>query len=290
MVGHKSFFLYGAYSVLTFFFLCVLLFPEKRASELAVERLNRTFPGCRFTIEQVKPVFPLGVRAVNSKIVMPGGTALVLQSASLFPDPLSLFSTDKRADFKAVAYNGSLAGNVAGTIPFSMDQGKLQFHVTGMEIDGWRLNTDSANIRLSFTLDGDFFYQASEREVATGRGNISASGCRALVKSTEFDRLGLSEFDFEFINMDFRVKNDLMKLISLSASGSQVDVTATGSVMLERPLEKSRLNLKGRIHPHSDYFRKFPKIFSIVMILGDSEKGGIPFTVSGTVDKPLFSL
>jgi type II secretion system protein N len=290
MVVSKSFLLYGAYSVLTFFFLCVLLFPEKRASELAVERLNRKFPGYRFTIEQVRPVFPLGVRAVNSKIVMPGGTALVLQSASLFPDPLSLFSTDKRADFKAVAYNGSLAGSVAGAIPFSMDQGKLQLHVTGMEIDGWRLNTDSANLSLSFILDSDFIYQVPGGGVATGRGNISASGCRALVKSVVFDQLGISEFDFELINMDFRLKNDIMKLISFSASGSQVDVTATGSVTLKCPLEKSWLNIKGQIQPHSDYFAKFPKLFSVVMMLGYSKKGGIPFTVSGTVDKPLFSL
>ncbi len=290
MVVRKSFLLYGAYSVLAFFLFCVLLFPEKRATELAVERLNRQFPGYRFTIEQVGPVFPLGVMAVNSKIVMPGGTALVLQSASLFPELLSLFSTDKRADFKAVAYNGSLTGSFAGAIPFSMDQGKLQLHVSGMEVDGWRLNNASANVRLSFILDGDFLYQVPGGDAATGRGNISASGCRALVKSAVFDQLGISEFDFERINMDFRVKGYLLKLISFSASGSQADITATGSVVLDRPVEKSRLNLKGRIQPHTDYFSKFPRIFPLVMMLEDSKKGGIPFTVSGTVDKPLFSL
>lgn len=290
MVVRKSFFLYGAYSVLAFVIFCVLLFPEKRAGELAVEGLNRRFPGYRFFIEQVRPVFPLGVRAVNPKIVTPGGTALVLQSASLFPDPLSLFKPDKKADFKAFAYKGSLTGSVSGAIPFSMEQGKLQLHVAGMEIDGWRLNKDNTNVSLSFILDGDFLYQAPEREVATGRGSISASGCKALVKSTMFDRMGLSAFDFERIAMDFRVRSDILKLLSFSASGSQVDLTATGSVTLKRPLEKSRLNLKGQIQPHSDYFAKFPKLFPVVMMLGDSKQGGIPFTVSGTFEKPFFSL
>ncbi|MCP4114913.1 MAG: type II secretion system protein GspN [Desulfobacteraceae bacterium] len=275
---------------MAFLIFCVLLFPEKRASELAVEKLNSLFPAYRFSIDQVRPVFPLGVRAVNSKILMPGGTAFVFQSASLFPDPLSLFNTYKKADFKAFAYNGSLTGSVSGAIPFSMDRGKLQLHVTGMEINGWRLNKDNANVRLSFILGGDFIYQAPEGEVATGRGNISASGCKVLVKNTMFDSLGLSAFDFERIDMDFRLRSDLLKFLSFSASGSQVDLTATGSVTLRRPLEKSRLNLKGRIKPHSDYFAQFPKLFSVVMMLGDSKKGGIPFTVSGTFDKPLFSL
>ncbi|MBI9088606.1 MAG: type II secretion system protein GspN [Desulfobacterium sp.] len=290
MVVRKSFFIYVVYCVFTFFLLCAFLFPEKRASERVVERLNRKFPGYRFTIEAVRPVFPLGLRAVNSKIVLPGGSALTLESVSLFPDLLSLLKTNKRADFKAVAYNGSLTGSVSGAIPFSMGNGKLQLHVTGMEIDGLRLNKDYTDIRFSFIMDGDFFYQAPGREAGTGRGNISAAGCSVLVKSPLFDRLGVSEFDFELIDMDFRVGSDLLKLLSFSASGSQVDLTATGSVVLDCPLGKSRLNLKGQIYPHSDYFVNLPTIFPVVMLLEDSKKGGIPFTVSGTVDTPLFRL
>lgn len=290
MVARKSFFLYGVYCVFTFLLLCVLLFPEKRAGELAVERLNRKFPGYRFTIEKVRPVFPLGIRAVNLKIVLPGGSALVFNSASLFPDLLSLVKTNKSADFKAFAYNGSLTGSVSGAIPFSMDSGKLQLHATGMEINGLRLIKDYADIRISFTMDGDFLYQVPGRDAGSGRGTISASGCRALVKSPLFARLGISEFDFEPIDMDFRVSRDHLKLLSFRASGSQADIIATGSVVLGLPLEKSRLNLKGHIQLHPEYFANFPTSLPVDMLLGESKKGGIPFTVSGTFDKPLISL
>ena len=122
---------------------------------------------------------------------------------------------------------------VLSPIPFTRESFNLSSRV--IEIDGVRLNNPHGDIRLKFTLGGDFIYQDSGPGDRTGRGKILASGCKVLVKDSLLDLLELSEFNFETIHMDYRLKNDRLKLIKFKASGPEVEVTATGTGVLKFP-------------------------------------------------------
>jgi len=83
----------------------------------------------------------------------------------------------------------------------------------------------------------------------------------------------------------------LVTLKRLDIESREVSGTATGSLTLSSPIEKSQVNITGEVTPHPGIIKQLGNQFPVELISGMKTKtGGIPFRISGTLEQPNFLL
>ena len=285
----KTALLYFTYAILMFFILSYLLFPKETASRIMTEQLNRISPELRIELPPMTPVLPLGLKTTNPTLTLFKKNKIPLASLVLSPDFFTLFNATKKIHFKIEAFKGTITGTVSGP-PGAPSSGMMLFsNFSNLEISHIQYTGRQTNILADFMLNGNFEYTPAH-PLGTARGKLHLSDLKTEVHTPLLETLGLSEFNFTRVDITCTIKKNQFDLLHLDASGDQLNMTLAGTCTLDFPMEKSRLNLKGEIRPDPAYLATFAGISSVAMLFQDSKKGGIPFTISGTVENPIFKL
>ncbi|MCP4115270.1 MAG: type II secretion system protein GspN [Desulfobacteraceae bacterium] len=289
MMNAKTVFLYLAYAVLAFLVFTYLLFPGKQAGLLLADRLNHINREMKVDLNPVTPVLPLGLKTLNPEVTLFDTTRVTLDSLLVTPNLFSLLKSESSADFTAALLNGVVKGHVSA--PRSPGQSGLTLTSTfsALDIAPIEFNTGETGLRSRFTLDGTFDYGAGQAP-GNAKGTLRLSNLVTEVSNPLLEKLGISEFHFTTVDLAYTIKKNRMEIQSFKALGNEATITLTGSGVLNAPVEKTRLNLKGEIRPDTAYLTSFAGLSSVAMLFDDSKKGGIPFTISGTVEKPIFRL
>jgi len=282
----KIFFLYLAYALFAFILLFYLLFPKETAGRLMADRLNRITPELSVRLNPVKLVPPLGLKALKPEITLFKRTTVNLDYLLLSQDLLTLLGSNRKLNFKAEAFKGVLDGELVSPQANSMT---LNSKFSGIEIGPLEYTNKEIFIRSRFILDGTFEYK-NQQALCLAKGTLLLSKLITELDNPMLENLGISQLHFSTVNIDYTINKNLLEIISFKAVGDEVTITMAGTGSLEFPVEKSVLNLRGDIRPEPSYVAGFAEISSIAILFDDSKKGGIPFTISGTLEKPRFKL
>ncbi len=285
----KNVSLYLAYAILAFLVFAYLLFPGKQAGLLLADRLNRINRDLTVELNPVTPVLPMGLKTLNPEVTLFNTTTVTLDSLLFTPNLFSLFKSESSGDFSAKLFNGIVKAHVSALRSAAPSGISLTSTFSELEIAPMAFSTGETDLRSSFTLDGTFDYGTNQTP-GNARGTLRLSNLVTEVSNPLLEQLGISEFHFTTIDIDYTIKKNRMEIQGFKALGEEATITLTGTGVLNSPVEKSRLNLKGEIRPDTAYLTSFAGLSSIAMLFDDSKKGGIPFTISGTVEKPIFRL
>ncbi len=290
MMGVKAVFLYTGYAFLAFIFLCYLLFPGKTAGRILAQQFNRITPAFQVELSPVELVPPLGLKTTKPVLTLSDGTVIPLDSLTLSLNPLALLSSTKNLDFRIEAFNGVITGTVSapsGALPSGMT---LVSTFAALEINALHYASTAMEVQADFKLDGTLGYTPGSPSPGLAKGVFHLSDLKTELYTPLLEQLNLSEFNFTSVDISCTLRNSRLEITRLDAKGEQATIALTGTCSINPSMVKTRLDLKGEIQPTPSFVAAFAGLSSVAMLFEDKKNGGIPFTLSGTVEKPIFKL
>ncbi|MBW2708924.1 MAG: type II secretion system protein GspN [Deltaproteobacteria bacterium] len=240
---------YTFYVILVAGVLLYVRFPSETFQSYLVQEAGRMNPPVIFSTRSLDPSFPPGLRLqapVFSLKERPGTAFFEAQDLSVGPGIGSLILGNTTWFFDARAYGGFINGHI-------------QPGEDG-EIDGFSLSLEKVRIHeyaflphfgigdLGGTLNGTIHYKGSPDRIAMGNGtgDIHISEGRINLLNPF---LGLETIPFGKLNVRFTLKKGTVHLTSVSFDGKGLQGSISGTIRLNRIMDRSQLNLRGTIEP-----------------------------------------
>jgi len=108
----KHFFLYAVYGVAAFIIFLIILFPGERTAYLLCKKINSGLINGAVEIDNVKPLFPPGLKAIKPTITFDDGSKVKMAFIDLYPEIISLYRDVKQIRVMGQAYGGTIGGTV----------------------------------------------------------------------------------------------------------------------------------------------------------------------------------
>ncbi len=283
----KTGFLYFSYTLAAFAFFGILLFPEKETARILSQQINKISGNINVAVDRVTPSLPWGVCIQDGVVLMENGLTIIVDSLKIQPNMLSLFSSRKKIAFTASVYEGKIKGVATSffSLKNPLNEFGLEARFSDIHLTGFPISSSQGEILLSLKLQGECTVNTQEIS-----GTLTATGIKALMEETLIGQLGLSSFSFDGADFEWTLKKKRLVITDFKASGPELMVTMDGTVLLKSAFEKSRLNFTGKFRPEAALISKFSSIASVVTLFQKNSGGEIPFKLTGTPEKPKFSL
>lgn len=207
-------------------------------------------------------------------------------SVTIQPQPWSLIK-----GYRAYRFQGRInGGDIKGSIDFINKKiappYSLRMALRGIDLKSNQLMQGVTDRKLEGKIDGTLQYEAKNDSLhdGTGEADLVLSEGKAEITLPFLDQDSL-EFDRLVIKCE--LKNSRLTLGQVEFKGPDLNAFLNGSIGLNRPFSKSRLNLKGEIEPLPEFFQRFSHNPSALELLRKRLKSGkLTFVVSGTLDDP----
>ena len=263
------------------------LFPSDAVKKYIAFNLNRANPELNITIDNIKPVFPPGLRLYNVSLYRLSNLLIEAEQIKITHGLLSLFRPKTTFFFNAEAYEGILKGRA------DIMANKLMIHadLSGVRTKDMSVVQNLSNHKMlgrkiSGMLSGKITYSGNREFAGTVNAKLTLSNCEVEFLTPVFN---LESFSFESIAADIAMNNQKIQINECIIKGKHADGRISGSVSLKNPLGKSVLNLAGTIKPHHLLIENLQNIFPVKSLL-KTGKGGLSIRLYGTIAQPDFSL
>jgi type II secretion system protein N len=284
MAKHSVKFIYGITLTVSVLFFSFYLFPAGKIQEYIMVTFIRSLPDYQLMIGETQPAFPVAMKLSDVKILKMNEAFIETAELKVGVPVLSLFSPGKTFSIKSRAYDGVVTGTVRIG---DADAGESN---TGESVNGkFRLNDiqiekiealqRELKEKISGTLQGDITFDVGNPETLADFNLKLAEATMPLAIS--FLRLG--NITFSEINIEGSLKNENLAIGTCVFGGRQMSGQISGEITLKEPVGKSLLNLTGTVKPEHDLMKNLPRNMIPANLM---KKDGIPFGISGTVDKP----
>ncbi|MFV9646708.1 MAG: type II secretion system protein GspN [Desulfobacterales bacterium] len=274
--------LYFMYIIVVTALFIYYLFPSDAVKKYIAFNLNRANPELNITIDNIKPVFPPGLRLYNVSLYRLSNLLLKAKQIKITPGLLSLFRPKTTFFFKAEAYEGLLEGRadiMANKLMINAD-------LSGVRTKDMSVVQNLSNRKISGMLSGKVTYTGNREFAGTVNAKLTLSNCEVELLTPVFN---LESFSFESIVAEVAMNNQKIQINECIIKGDQADGMISGSVNLKNPLGKSVLDLTGTIKPHHLLIENLQKSFPVKSLL-KTGKSCLPIRLYGTIDQPGFSL
>ena len=283
----KKLLLYFMYIIVVTALCIYYLFPSDAVKRYIAFNLNHANHELNITIDNIKPVFPPGLRLYNVSLYRLSNLLLEAKQIKITPGLLSLFRPKTTFFFKAEAYEGLLEGRadiMANKLMINADLSGVR--TKDMSVVQNLSNHKMLGRKISGMLSGKVTYTGNREFAGTVNAKLTLSNCEVELVTPVFN---LESFSFESIAAEVAMNNQKIQINECIIKGNQADGRISGSVNLKNPLGKSVLNLTGTIKPHHLLVENMQNIFPVKSLLKIGE-GGLPIKLYGTIDQPCFSL
>jgi type II secretion system protein N len=273
--------------ILTVCFLYAL-FPSDQLKNFLIFHLNKNHADIKITIDRIIPAFPPGIRLYNVNVYQMTDPVLIMEKIKLAPDLLSLFRPDIVFFFKANTCGGIIDGS--GTLARNSAFKKINVDATVKDVQLAKIHAmQGLNRRnISGVLEGrlTYTYDPTSGEDVKATIVIADGKIELLNPILMLDAIALSSIESSFV-----IKNRSLHFKKCSFEGDQMDGIIAGSVVLQKPLERSVLKLVGTIRPNptllADLEKDLPKNLIPRKVFS---KNGLSIKLNGTIEKPIFSM
>ena len=210
-----------------------------------------------------------------------------IDELKLNPKFVSLFTDSKTINFRGKAYSGALDGKVDFNRRDTGLHAEILLKLTGIRVEEMESLQTVLTRKLSGFLGGIITIVDEPGSRDSLKGNLEIAGARLAFSNP---LIKVTEIDFNDVSADFNLNKKVFSLKRLEAKGGQVTGNLAGTVMIRKPFENSRLNLRGSFMPEETLMAGMQGIITqkIFKQLKPGAKG-IPVRIYGTVAKPRFS-
>lgn len=289
MVSIKVIFAYLCFALLATALFLFLLFPDQVVKAYVDGRLAAIDPSLTMVAETIRPaIIPPGL-AMNGVDLNRDSVRMVhFDDARMSPELTPLLQGKKQFQFQARLADGTIQGRAV--MANASASGRLQAEADLSQIRLEQLDAIQANTRfgLSGSLKGRLTYDESRSPMGMTSGVLTVSALRIALKAPFF---GITDLEMDQTEAEFSVSSGNLRLKALTFGGPMVEGKITGTIILKRPLEQSRLNLTGSAKPQPELFARLqetiPQGIVNTRTLGTR---GLTFRVRGTIDSPDISM
>ena len=292
--------LYFVYTTVVATFFLYFLFPSQAVHRYLTHNLNKAHADLNVKIGPIKPTFPPALVLNNVTLHYkeePVFEALVLEIRPKFK---TLWKEAKTYSFNCDAYGGTVQGQFTlegdfsesksddNQRPMRLIAGEAQ--LADMQISAFDiLRSIPADYKLKGAIQGKIVFK-NDLKLQNHSVKVRLKATGATVKILN-PILKLGEITSDRIDIIFSQDNQLITLTQFNLNGKQLNGKLSGQINLQKPLEKSVINLNGSVQPHRIFLADIksklpvnlfpPKIF---------DQNGFSFRIGGTFVKPKFSL
>ena len=278
---------YIAYTVLAVGVFFYLLFPADLFKGAVSAYLLKTFPAYQIQIGQVQPFLPLGIGMDSVRISQQDRLDIQIEEIKLAPKLATLLSDSKTIKFHGRAYSGSLDGNIDVNRHGDGLHAEILLKLADIRVEDIETLQTALDRKLSARLNGTVTIVSQPRSGDSLKGNLNLTGTRLAFSNP---LIQITEIVFNDVNTDFSLNKKVFSLKRLEAAGGQVTGNLAGTIMIRKPFENSRLNLRGSFTPEEALMAGMQgsmaqKIFKKLK----PGATGMPVRIYGTLAKPRFS-
>ena len=288
----KGFMKYAGYVIYAILVTVVLLyyrFPSEALQSHLVRMADRMDPEIIFSAQSLDPSFPPGLRLQKPAFSLkkrPESAFFEAQHLSVSPGMGSFILGDTTWFFDALAYGGVINGHIS-----SLEDG---------QIDGFTLTFQDIRIHeyaflpqfgvgdFAGNLKGNILYNGSPDRITAGdgAGDIHISeGKIDLLRPF----LGLETIPFGKLDVRFTLVKGTVNLTSVSLDGKGFQGSLSGTIRLNRIMDRSQLNLRGTIEPIQSFLETLKGGPALLGLLGGGRKDSKrSFVIKGTFRSPKF--
>jgi len=280
---------YALYAIVVAVVLLYVRFPSESFQSYLVQVAGRMDPQVIFSTRSLDPSFPPGLwlqEPVFSLKERPGTAFFEAQELSVNPGMGSLILGNTTWFFDARAYGGIINGHILSG--------------EGGEMEGFSVSLEKVRIHeyaflpqfglgdFGGTLKGNITYKGPPDRIVSGDGagdiHISEGKIDLL---NPF--LGLETLPFGKLNVRFTLKKGTVSLTSVSLDGKGFQGSLSGTIRLNRIMDRSRLNLKGTIEPIEAFLETLKGGPALLGLFRGGHNGlRRSFIIQGTFRSPKF--
>ncbi len=279
----KKIFFYSLYCLCITILFLVILFPEQSIKNYLKARIAASKPGLVFSVERIRPALPLCLKMSDLSLSYSGNPLVHAQRVLVRPQLLSVFNAKKKFNIDTQIASGEIKAAV--TLQFASDIADIDTVLSFQGIDIEKLDFLSLlhENHLTGKAEGKLSYNGPLYGGGKGEGRIdfSKAGIRFAQK-----RFGIAKLDFDNISIEFSINRNMVTLKKVEAKGNMLELKATGTINLNLPFSKSRVDISGTLVPRPSLLKKIGGIFPRRYL----EKGGLPFRITGSFEMPHYSV
>ena len=287
MKRFRTWFFYIAFTLFAVGLFLYLLFPADSIKGAVSTYLLKTFPAYQIHIDHVLPILPPGLAMESVRISQQGRLTAQIDEIKLTPKLASLFSDSKTITFRGKAYSGFLDGNIDYNQRDNGLHAEIMLRLSDIRVDDIEYLQTIIERKLSGGLSGIVTIVDEPGSADSLKANLELTGARLAFSNP---LIKVSEIDFNDVSADFNLNKKVFSLKRLEATGGQITGNLAGTIMIRKPFENSRLNLRGSFTPEETLMAGMQATITqkIFKQLKPGAKG-MPVRIYGTVAKPRFS-
>lgn len=279
---------YTAYIVgITVFFLYAL-FPGESVTAYINHQVRKMYPGINLAVRELKPGFPAGMNLSAVDVSHRNNLLLGADQLAVRLALPSLFSRQKKIRVQGDLYDGSLDSTFKISDIRANPKLEIQGIFKDIQVEKIPMIRQYEDYRISGVLSGNMDF--SNLELPQVKGNATLTLTESAVQFTPA-LFGLERLTFETISTELELINQRLMIKRLDMESRDVSGSATGSIILGNPIERSTINIRGEIKPHPSFIKQLGSVFPMEFMARNKTKtGGIPFRISGSIEHPNFSM
>ncbi len=278
---------YLLYTLAVLVFMLWFQFPVAAVKTRLEYELRTLTPDLQWTIGRIGLALPADIRLSDIKISdnhKSKEPLFIVDSLSLRPARWA-YLKDKKL---SAGYRlGILDGNVNGQLSLADDHNTLQYagKANGLKITGLKKILQDFDRTVSGTLSGSFTGKATAR----GSGVVQLAGNVKLLKgemSFQAPVLGMEKLSFNQMSSQIIYGAGEIRLADGTIESRLLAGEFTGSVKPVVGIGRSTLRLNGVLVPRPEFLSTIGDPAAVNMVKSQLQDGKLPFTISGTLEKP----
>lgn len=280
---------YCLYSFVAGLFFLWVLFPADDFADYLETTASRFGSGMTIQIESARPSLTLGL--VMKGVVISKGESMNIDAGYLYVRPgyFSLLGKTPAVSFKAEVFGGSVKGKIRWDKSPKGGTGAEKLTLVDIDLAKFKDQVKGfmPNVAIQGILNADGGYSPEGR----GNGLLNLSIKNLVIQPAE-PLFTITTLNFSDVTASMDIKNRKMEIENCVIEGKEIDGSMKGSVFMREPFDRSTLRLTGTLKPEKTLLDQLSQTMPIEAVVGNAmnEEGEIPFTVSGMISDPRYSL
>lgn len=290
MTTFKIRLLYILYTVTAVIFFLYYLFPADALTDYIAGRVHQTWPQYRLRIDTLRPAMavPPGIKLTGVQVLKDNKDWLKAPQVSVVPKLVSLIRGEPVLRYSGRAYDGNFSGNLVFGKTDRQRPENATLRLTGIQIREEMLSGLSDLPELDGIIDGHVTYARNRKTGESLDANVTFSSVSLVIPSLSAT---IGTLGFTKIQTDVTLERQSLNFRRSEFTGPQMDGTLAGSIRLNAPLGKSRLNLRVTVTPNPEYLASLKESLPVMLLpKRGAGNSGYSFRIFGTLEKPSFSI
>lgn len=277
---------YIAYTLVAIGCFLYLLFPSETFKGVVSAYLLKMLPDYQIQIDRLQPVFPLGLGFEPMIVLQNDHTLAQIDTLNVTPRIASLLSSRKTINFRGRAYQGVLRGHIDVNTFDKRTQTDVFLKLADIQLSDILYLQEKLGRKLSGFLNGDVDFMDNNGPKRSIKGKLDLADVRIELSNPI---INVQEVVLDLVEAEFNVNKQVFSLKRLEAKGGQVEGSLTGTIMIRKPIGKSRINLRGSFFPQEVLLASVKDILPGNFFKQQMGDKGMPIRIYGTIEKPKFS-